>query len=357
MGHDRDEQLHPVSRRGSSSDKSARYISALKTAPKAANSTRSNDLIGSSSRRTNDQASSPRHEHDSSTTAQTRSRASTTTRARVPRALQGIGREELEIYQRRWDLMSDSELLRACGSSSKVGQSPSPSRTHSDSTLLSATLDARALTPEDVPRLSRSSSSLSSPSTPRIRPRPAKRYSTQILALTLPTGRAEPTASSSRTSQGLFPPSPPSDSETGFGRGAGEENLDNDTHVSGISWQELDSLGSANRHPLRVLSRIARELGESCLMLEEENEILRAKLEREETLDGSEVFTPRKGSTSLDQAPAIKRPQEMLPTTGLPEDLVNQFLEEDQVSKRILSDARDCRFVLKVECSVFASFP
>ena len=132
----------------------------------------------------------------------------------------------------------------------------------------------------------------------------------------------------------MFPPSPPSDSEVGFTQRCTEENIGDDMRASGIPEEELDSLGSANRHPLRVLSRIARELGESCLKLEEENEILRAKLEREDFVDGSEVFTPRKGSMSLDQASMIKRQQEEVShTVGPSENLINKFLEEDQVSE------------------------
>jgi hypothetical protein len=131
----------------------------------------------------------------------------------------------------------------------------------------------------------------------------------------------------------------------------GKEELGNETYGSVISAKELDSLGSANYHPLRVLSRIARELGESCMSLEEENGILRAKLEREETLDGAEVFTPRRGSTSLDQALSINRPQEAFPTTSPSKDLVNRFLEEDQVSERML--CLTC-YVFDVEADLIA---
>lgn len=274
--------------------------------------------------------------------AQTRSRASTTSRSRIPQALQGIGREELDIYLVRWDLLGDDELARACGTSSTSSSSTAVSNstpgqaTSSSRSSNPSQTQAQALSPtsSNAPGLTRSSSSLSSLQTPKPRPRPLKRLSTQILALTLPpseddTISREDAASSStstsyqdRRAEGLFPPSPPGNVPDFDFRSLQYEDRDQDQDQG----RNLRASSSDTRpvrppnevvlnpalHPLRVLSRLTRELGEACLQLEEENRELRAlslsqslsiKQEEEEIQNqGSRdvaggLITPRKRST------------------------------------------------------------
>jgi hypothetical protein len=301
---------------------------------------------------------SPQVEQDArSYKTQTRSRASTTSRSRIPEALQGVGREELDIYLVRWDLLGDDELARACGVHSSSSTSTSTAIAMipgSSSTSPSAFTRTQPRTPSpststsnpyqdanlNAPRLTRSSSSLSSLQTPKPRPRPLKRLSTQILALTLPPsendtiGRENLAFSSTSTStsyqdrraEGLFPPSPPGD-RPDFEFGSLQHEDQGQDHDQDQDHRNLKATASESvparptndvavdpgLHPLRVLSRLTRELGEACLRLEEENRELRLRsLTQEEELRlgpaGSRdvaggVVTPRKGSTGVNVEP------------------------------------------------------
>jgi hypothetical protein len=295
----------------------------------------------------------PQSEQDAhSYKAQTRSRASTASRSRIPRALQGVGREELDIYLVRWDLLGDDELARACGVSSTPSLSTAVSNstpgqagqaTSSSTSFNPSQTQPQALSPttSTAPRLTRSSSSLSSLQTPKPRPRPLKRLSTQILALTLPPSEDHPdsedvpqnAASSSslmsggpysvRRTEGLFPPSPPGNvpefefsslQDRAQGQGSiKDSNSPSDFNPPHDSISNVIPSKNPELHPLRVLSRLTRELGEACLRLEEENRELRSRLqssslEQEEELRlGFErsrdvaggISTPRKGSTGV----------------------------------------------------------
>lgn len=277
--------------------------------------------------------------------AQTRSRASTTSRSRIPQALQGIGREELDIYLVRWDLLGDDELSRACGAqpSNSTSTTIYPGSSSTLPSVFTST-QPRATSPSastsnpyqdanpNAPRLTRSSSSLSSLQTPKPRPRPLKRLSTQILALTLPPSENHPESEggsksavslssvsggpySVRRTEGLFPPSPPGnvpDFEFSSLQDQDGDSLKVSTSTSD-TLQESDRNGvpskNPNLHPLRVLSRLTRELGEACLRLEEENRELRVRLQSSSLTQEDELepqrsrdvtggfSTPRKRST------------------------------------------------------------
>lgn len=158
----------------------------------------------------------------------------------------------------------------------------------------------------------------------------------------------------------MFPPSPPGDRpDFEFG-----ESDDQDGDSLKVSTSTSDTLrDSANHaitsknptlHPLRVLSRLTRELGEACLRLEEENRELRLRsltqeeelgFERSRDVTGG-LVTPRKrsdagdghaagkleGGGGVDQTdPADGRDMEI----GLGgRRLSSVFREEDQVSLR-----------------------
>lgn len=297
---------------------------------------------------------------DHGRTSRNRSRASTTSRSRIPSALKGVGQEELDIYLVRWDLLDDEELARACGTSTS-GPSPSPPqllRPLSTDATLDDSPRSTSNELQGTPRLSRSSSSISSLTTPKTRPRPLKRFSTQILALTLPPAADEDPEPSTtrRRSEGLFPPSPPG-SVPNFGARS-HENLQivqADPDLQHVSPADPPPIRT-HLHPLRVLSRLTRELGETCLKLEEENQSLRASLAAQ---SGSEQelstvqpgldmdadgatgtggnATPRKESlgrnTSQDEAEERRYAEDRR--------LSNLFMEEDQVSNRWSRLTRD----------------
>jgi hypothetical protein len=344
---------------------------------------------------------SPQVEQDArSYKTQTRSRASTTSRSRIPEALQGVGREELDIYLVRWDLLGDDELARACGVHSSSSTSTSTAIAMipgSSSTSPSAFTRTQPRTPSpststsnpyqdanlNAPRLTRSSSSLSSLQTPKPRPRPLKRLSTQILALTLPPSEHHPeseggsnnaVSSSSvsggpysvRRTEGLFPPSPPGDRpDFEFGELHDQDGdslkASTSTSTSGFN-PPHDSINNGipsknpTLHPLRVLSRLTRELGEACLRLEEENRELRLRsltqeedlglgLDRSRDVAGG-VVTPRKRSDAARAGwevgevdgggqedimnPADRRDMDI--GVGGGRRLSSVFREEDQVS-------------------------
>ena len=279
---------------------------------------------------------------------QNRSRASTTARSRIPLALSGIGFEELDIYLVRWDLLDDDELARACGT---FTSSSSPSPFHRTRPL---PIDARAghspRFPSDVvpdsPRLSRSSSSISSLTTPKTRPRPLKRFSTQILALTVPQLESQgPEQSTSRhRSEGIFPPSPPATLPE-FGR-RGDDRVSADEADAGVEHTSPPRPVQPHLHPLRVLSRLSRELGETCLKLEEENQALRSSLAGQtklgqddvqpdgtsgaQTVTGSGgIVTPRRGSTG--QRTTAERSDIEARREAEDKRLSSLFREEDQV--------------------------
>lgn len=326
---------------------------------------------------------SPQAEQDArSYKTQTRSRASTASRSRIPEALQGVGREELDIYLVRWDLLGDDELARACGvhlsSSTSTGTIPGSSLTSTRPRATSpSTSTSNPLSDATAPRLTRSSSSLSSLQTPKPRPRPLKRLSTQILALTLPPSEhdtidRENAASSftspslsyqNRRAEGLFPPSPPGDRpdfEFGESHDQDGDSLKVSTSTSD-TLQESDRNGmpskDSNLHPLRVLSRLTRELGEACLRLEEENRELRLRpLTQEEELGfersrdvAGGLVTPTKRSDAARAGWGVEEVEgggevgQMEPADGRDMDngvvggrrLSSVFREEDQVSLRL----------------------
>jgi hypothetical protein len=167
-----------------------------------------------------------------------------------------------------------------------------------------------------------------------------------------------------RRTEGLFPPSPPGDRpDFEFGETHDQDGSLKVFTSTSDTLQESDRNGIPSKnptlHPLRVLSRLTRELGEACFRLEEENRELRVQLQsRSQEEDDLEprtsldviggVVTPRKRSDAaragweagIEESEGGVQEDLMNPADGRETDigvgggrrLSSVFREEDQVS-------------------------
>lgn len=220
--------------------------------------------------------------------------------AALPRALQGIGQDELDVLNAGFDLMTDQELAEYTRGSSALNDGWTPSSitpktrhrhlsnqnysTNSAPNASGSTASLFAPRPQPCrvfstsstaslpssPALNRAYTLLGSPGTSkdgvltdnsihtiRNRPPPLRQSSTPLAALT-ELGTAQP----------LFPPSPPSHGI--FGRPDGQEET--------LAYLDQSLNASKLIRPLKALSKMARGLQDACFTLEVENELLRKEL-------------------------------------------------------------------------------
>lgn len=167
----------------------------------------------------------------------------------LPRVLRGR-RREIEIYKTHWDIMTEEELRKACkipDSNLTSNSSATLSRTSSSSPLPSSNA-----TPRSRPSLIDRTSTFRASGMERRN----RRRSTDVLVVSPDSKPQIDTAESN-----IFPPSPPG-------------SLWDDRNS--VLTKSADDLRSDTFYPLRLLSRIVKELGEDSIKLERENkELLR----------------------------------------------------------------------------------
>ncbi len=197
----------------------------------------------------------------------------------VPGVLQGIGQNELDLLNVRFDAMTEDEIDYFFGEDrTEAGAIALPRRSSTDDTVHAGLAIDASNAPGGLttPLMEDAGENrpADSPNTPRARPFPMTRKSTA--AISALTGSID---------SPLFPPSPP----------GGLSSRPRDGSQSG-ELQALKTTGISERGAIRTLSRIAKEMRNALLALERENEELRQRLADAEQDTRGNVTDRRRGS-------------------------------------------------------------